>query len=151
MVQEEKNKSINQSVIGKFQLRIEKRRNDAAFNLNRFIMQLNLYYTLFFIKASKFCRGSMFFIIWLFQPQFIHNLFLFLWAVWTFLLFILVHYCWNMHVQQLKPVRGTFSNTTWIHYNLYVSFETILDIIINGKRCFCVFTMHITKVNYKIQ
>ena len=37
-------------------------------------------YTLFFIRTSKFCRGSSFLIFWLLQPQFVLNLFLFPWA-----------------------------------------------------------------------
>ena len=30
------------------------------------------------------------------------------------------------------------------------TFGTMVDIIINGKRCFCVFTAHTANVNYKI-
>ena len=37
----------------------------------------------FFIRISKFFRGSLFLIFWLFQPQFDLNLFLFLWVVWN--------------------------------------------------------------------
>ena len=37
----------------------------------------------FLIRTSNFCQGSLFIIFWLFQPQFVLNLFLFLWAVWN--------------------------------------------------------------------
>ena len=154
-------------------------------------------YTLFFIRTSKFCRGSSFLIFWMLHPRYVlisacerfetkrnqnkntqiktmlivcifrRSLIIsdlmtvtgsklyfktdFAWlsniVTSSFYLLVLVQYCWNIHVQQLKLiVRGTF-NITWIR----VLFGTMVDIIINGKRCFCVFTVHIAIINYKIQ
>ena len=109
-------------------------------------------YTLFFIRTSKFCRDSLFLIFWVLQPQFVLNLFLFLWACslkW-----------WEIKTKRQGIEKQCWSSVFWgdlctfiSNYRplwIRVSFGTITDTIISENRCFCVFTVHIANVNYKI-
>ena len=98
----------------------------SYFALDCHIFILHVFFFLY-KNPSKFCRGSLFLIFWLLQPQFVLNLFLFLWAIWN--------------DEKSKQKDQALKNNT----------DRLYNIIINGKLCFCFVTLHIANVNYKIQ
>ena len=118
---------------------------------------INFFFVLFthffVVRTSKFCRGSLFLFFGCFSLmlKFVLNLFLFLWAVWIFF----VHQLYSIVETYMCNILNWFSERglSIFHEYVYHLGENSIDIIINGKQSFCVFsfTVHIANVNYKIQ